>query len=367
MRLTLLYSGLFLVWGVLLLAITNVGARTDVVPAPPVKPVPPVPFDFAGKVPAYVEGGHFDRLAISSVVALAVMALVSLWLGWIVSGRALRPLRTITATAREISATNLHERLALDGPDDEVKELGETLDDLFGRLEASFESQRHFVANASHELRTPLTVERTLLQVALADPDADAATLRATCEEVLEAGAQQERLIESLLTLATSERGLEQREPLDIELVAARVVDARRHEFEQRGVRLDTTFTEAQTSGDVSLVESLVTNLVDNALLHNVSDGRVEVSTSTGAGGATLAVRNTGPVIPPGEVDRLFEPFQRFGRERIGADGHGLGLAIVRAIADAHGAELTVRPRPEGGLDVEVRFEPLPEPGSISR
>ena len=181
--------------------------------------------------------------------------------------------------------------------------------------------------------------------------------MRATCEEVLEAGAQQERLIESLLTLASSERGLEQpRADRSRASSPGGSSRPRRHEFEQSGVRLDTTFTPRDAVGDASLVESLVTNLVDNALHHNVAAGRVEVSTRRSRVGATLAVRNTGPVIPPGEVDRLFEPFQRFGRERIGADGHGLGLAIVRAIADAHGADLVARARPEGGLDVEVRL-----------
>jgi signal transduction histidine kinase len=365
MRLTLLYTGLFLVSGVLLLAITNVGARSDtsVVPFVKVDPVAPVV-----KIPAFdPEDPGLDRLAVSSALALAVMSVISLGLGWIVAGRALRPLRTITATAREISATNLHERLDLEGPDDEVKELGETLDELFGRLEASFDSQRHFVANASHELRTPLTVERTLLQVALADPDADVTTLRAACEDVLEVGAQQERLIGSLLTLATSERGLEEREPFALDEVVAQVVASRHESAEQRGVRVDTTIIEVHALGDVRLVESLVTNLVDNALHHNVAEGRVEVSTASVAGGATLAVRNTGPVIPPMDVDRLFEPFQRLGNERVGADGHGLGLAIVRAIADAHGATLTARARPEGGLDVEVRFPAVaPMPGALA-
>jgi signal transduction histidine kinase len=285
-----------------------------------------------------------------------VMAVISLGLGWWVAGRALRPLRTITATARQISATNLHERLSLQGPDDEVKELGETLDELFGRLEASFESQRHFVANASHELRTPLTAERALLQVALADPDASAESLRVTCEELLTLGSQQEQLIESLLTLATGERGVEQWDPVDLDLVAQRVVEGRRQELERRRIRVDATFNAAPAAGDVSLVESLVANLVDNAIRHNVDDGRIEISTVTVSGRATIAVRNTGPVIAADDVDRLFQPFQRLGTERVHADGHGLGLAIVRAIVDAHGATLTARARPEGGLDIEVAF-----------
>jgi signal transduction histidine kinase len=362
--LTVLYSGLFLLAGILLLAITNLGVRTDSIPYPKnafVAPVPPNP-PYPGIVEEVQHSG-FDRLAVSSLVALVVTALLSVWLAWWVAGRALRPLRTMTSTARRISATNLHERLALEGPDDEVKELGETLDDLFARLESSFESQRHFVANASHELRTPLTAERALLQVALADPDAPADSLRATCEEVLELGAQQERLIDALLTLASGERGVEQWESFDLRDLAERVVAGRANDAEARGLRLDTSFSSAPAQGEPALVESLVANLVDNALQNNIEGGRVEVCTTTVAGRPTLAVRNTGPVVPDAEVARLLQPFQRLEGERLrNHDRHGLGLAIVQAVSDAHGGKLTVRPRPEGGLDVEVALRATPEP-----
>jgi signal transduction histidine kinase len=291
--------------------------------------------------------------ALISLVAVAVALLVAWWL----AGRFLRPLRAITTTAQEISATNLHRRLGLNGPDDELTELGRTLDDLFGRLQSSFESQRHFVSNASHELRTPLAGQRTLLQVALADPDADAHSLRSTCEEALQLGAQQERLIDALLTLATSERGVERWEPFDLGKLADNVVLSRRQEAERRHIHVDAAPTETPATGDPSLVESLVANLVDNALRHNQAGGRVEVSTTTTAGRASISVSNTGALIPPDEVDRLFQPFQRLGDERIRlTDGHGLGLAIIRAIATAHGATLTARSRPEGGLDIEVSF-----------
>jgi signal transduction histidine kinase len=346
MRLTLLYAGPFLVCGAALLTIPLVGAKHT------------VPSGSQGGVgPGAEQATNIHLPLIASAIGLAVMALISLVLGWLIAGRFLRPLRTITATARDISANNLHRRLSLSGRNDEFTELAETLDDLFERLEASFMSQRHFVANASHELRTPLTAERTLLQVALADPDATAKTLRSTCQDVLALGQQQERLIEALLTLATSQQGIEQREPFDLAEIAGNVILARHQEARRRGIHVATTFATAPAAGDPNLVESLVANLVDNALRHNAAGGRIQIATTATAGGATITVRNTGPVIPPNELERLFQPFQQLGIQRIRhTDGHGLGLAIVRAIARAHGATLVPHAGPEGGLNVEVNF-----------
>src|SRR6266511_2324640 len=334
MRLTLLYAGPFFVSGAALLTIPLVGAKHTVPAGSP-----------GGVGPGAEQGTNIHLPLVASAIGLA--------------GRFLRPLRTITATARDISANNLHRRLSLSGRNDEFTELAATLDDLFERLEASFESQRHFVANASHELRTPLTAERTLLQVALADPAATAERLRSTCQDVLALGQQQERLIEALLTLATSEQGIEQREPFDLAEIAGNVVLARRQEAQHRGIQVDTTLATARAAGDPNLVESLVANLMDNALRHNAAGGRIEIATTATAGQATITVRNTGPVIPPDEVERLFQPFQRLGIQRIrqtDGHGHGLGLAIVRAIASAHGATLIPHARPEGGLNIEVNF-----------
>ena len=292
-----------------------------------------------------------------SGIALVVLAVVSVVLGWLVADRALRPLRVITGAARAISASSLHERLSLAGSYDEFRELGDTLNGLFARLEAAFESQRHFVANASHELRTPLAAERAVLQVALADPAANAESLRAACQQVLVLGEQQERLVNALLTLATSQSGLQGREPVDLAEVTARVVADRRAEADRRDVRVDPALAPAAVTGDASLVESLVANLVDNALRHNVAGGHVQVSTGSQAGLVRLSVTNSGPVIPPGEVARLLEPFQQLDGERTRHDGgHGLGLAIVSAAASAHGASLTLLARPEGGIDVTVTF-----------
>jgi signal transduction histidine kinase len=256
-------------------------------------------------------------------------------------------------SAQEISATNLHRRLGVAGPDDELTELGRTLDELFGRLEASFESQRRFVANASHELRTPLAGQRTLLQVALGDPEASSGSLRLACEEVLALGERQERLIDALLTLASSEQGIEYREPLDLAVVVEGVVTSRRELALRVGVLLQVSLAPAPASGDVSLIESLVANLLDNALEYNVPGGTVEVATSRSGGESRVAIS----VVAAADVDRLFGAFQRLGADRTSrSSGHGLGLAIVKAIAEAHGAVVTAVPRPEGGLHVVVSF-----------
>jgi signal transduction histidine kinase len=358
-RLALLYGGLFLVSGTALLAIANLPLRGSSSVSAQVGGSSP-----GSAIAVAQHGADLHLLAIASAVALVVMAVLSVGFGWLMAGRLLRPLRTITATARDISATNLHERLTLEGPDDEFKELGETLNDLFGRLEASFESQRHFVANASHELRTPITAERTLLQVAISDPEATVDALRATCDKLLTLGKQEERLIEALLTLASSERGVEDREAFDLAEVAGNVLMSRRREAERRDVGVETALAAAPVTGDPNLVEGLIANLVDNALRYNVDHGRVDVATDTRVGRAVLSVVNTGPMVPPDDIERLFEPFRRLGADRTSReDGHGLGLSIVQAVAGAHGATVTVEPQSEGGLKVEVVF---PAPGPVA-
>ncbi|MGH3393527.1 MAG: sensor histidine kinase, partial [Streptosporangiaceae bacterium] len=293
----------------------------------------------------------------AAAAAAAIMAAFSLALGWLISGRFVQPLRGIISTAQDISASNLHRRLSLRGRRDEFAELGATLNDLFARLEASFDSQRHFIANASHELRTPLSAGRALLQVAIADPEPSVATLRATCEELVELGDQQERLIAALLTLASSQRGLAQPQPLDLAEITRKVIEARRPEAERHGIRLTTTLGPAPATGDPSLAESLIVNLIDNALRHNLPGGRAEITTALTDAGAAVTVGNTGTLIPPDAVDYLFQPFRQLGLQRVRpGQGHGLGLAIVRAIADAHAAAVVASPRPQGGLDIEVIF-----------
>ncbi len=300
---------------------------------------------------------ELNQLVIWSGVALTLMALLSLGIGWFVAGRVLSPLRTMTANVRQISATNLHQHLALAGPNDELKELGQTFNDLLSRLDASFAAQRQFIANASHELRTPLARQRTLIQVALADPALSAASLRDTAERVLVAGGEQERLIDALFTLARGEQGLESRENVDLMAITVEVLRARREERDRHGLRLEPSLDAAHTSGEPRLIERLVTNLVDNATRYNTAGGWVAVATHATATAATLRVTNSGPIVPSSELDRLFQPFQRMGTDRTRrGEGWGLGLSIVQAIATAHNANVVAQARPDGGLDVVVRF-----------
>jgi signal transduction histidine kinase len=297
------------------------------------------------------------HLLIYSWLALAIMAALSVALGWLVAGRVLRPIRTITATARSISATNLAERLALSGPDDELKELGDTFDGLLSRLEQFIQSQRQFVANASHELRTPLALQRTRIQLALTDPDANTESLRAAHEQVLASGAQLERLITALLTLTRGQAGLTRREPFDLAMVAEQVLLSRENEARARSIELRSVLEPAPVTGDPRLAERLIANLADNALAYNARPGRIEVTTERRGDVAVLSVTNTGPVVEAGAVGRLTQPFVRLATERTGhPDGSGLGLSIVQAIVNAHAGSLTIRPRPGGGLTVEVTF-----------
>ncbi|MER7180066.1 HAMP domain-containing sensor histidine kinase [Streptomyces hyaluromycini] len=297
------------------------------------------------------------QLLTGSAAALVVLVPVALALGWFVAGRFLHPLRAITAAARNISAGDLHQRLDLGEPTDELTELGRTLDDLFARLQASFDAQRHFVANASHELRTPLAGLRTLLEVALADPDADADTLRSACQEALALGGHQERLVKALLVLATSERGISRRDTLDLAQTVEEVLASRRAQATERGIDLVEHLTPAVTVGDPRLIESLVANLIDNAIRHNHPGGHVEITTQTSGPQAAFMVVNSGPALPADQLQRLFQPFQRLAPDRHGrGDGYGLGLAIVNAVTEAHHATLTTGARPEGGLSITVRF-----------
>jgi signal transduction histidine kinase len=376
LRLTLLYAGLFLLAGAMLLAITYLlVANSRFMGSPPdpalpqlslpggefTPPRPDIGADLGDRLAAQRER-DMQRLLGAGGVALAVMTVLSGGLGWIVARRALRPLRAMAGTARTISERNLHERLAITGTHDEVKELADTVDGLLTRLEGAFEAQRRFVANASHELRTPLTVQRSLIEVALADDRATSGDLRHTCERVLVNNQHQERLIEALLTLARSQRGLDKRLPVDLGQVAAALVGDLDG---PDGPRIETDLAPAPIEGDLPLVERLATNLIENAVRHNRPDGWLRVRTGMDHGRPLLRVTNSGPRIRPEQIGTLFQPFQRLGTSRTttdGRDGLGIGLSIVDAIATAHGATIEASPLPEGGLDVLIRFQPVPGP-----
>jgi signal transduction histidine kinase len=379
LRLTLLYGGLFLAGGVVLLAVTYLlvtnkifgeailhTTSTSGSPAA----VPPA---VGGPTTHVSEGGggadQVRQLLVLSGIALAVMLAVSTAAGWLMAGRVLRPLRTITATTRQLSGQNLHQRLAVAGPDDELKDLADTIDGLLARLEAAFDTQqdaldaqRSFVANASHELRGPLTRQRAAIEVALADPGASTRSLRASFGRVLAASKQQERLLEALLVLARGQAGLDRWERFDLAAVTDEVLLARHTEAQRRTLRLDATLDPTPALGDPRLAERLVANLVDNAIGHNLPAGWVRVQTTTRAGRAEVSVANSGPAVPPTQVQRLLRPFQRLGADRTShRHGHGLGLSIVAAVAAAHHAHLRVGARPHGGLHVTVGF-PTPDP-----
>jgi signal transduction histidine kinase len=320
--------------------------------------------NYLAKQAVGLRSNALNMLLLESGIALGIMALASVGLGWLMAGRVLSPLRVITATARRISARNLHQRIGMNGPHDELKELGDTFDQLLGRLEASFRAQRQFVANASHELRTPLARQRTLLEVALRDKHATCDTLRTACVRALAAGEQHERLIAAMLTLARSERGLDRFEPFDLGEIAEDALAAHGTETRAKDIKVVAGLSPAPTAGDPSLAERLITNLIDNALRYNEQRGRLEVSTGMRDGRPFIVISNTGQHVPADQLGRLFQPFQRLAPARgvTGKDGLGLGLVIVTAIAAAHGAELRAHARPGGGLAVEILFPPRATP-----
>ncbi|NUT24461.1 MAG: HAMP domain-containing histidine kinase [Streptomyces sp.] len=380
MRLTLLYGVLFVVSGAVLLAITYllvthassnviVGREGGDVSRTTRDPGSGPSLGLTDGTPPGLDAGMgnlrehayrqhqqgLENLLVQAGIALAIMAVISIVLGWLVAGRVLRPLRTMTGTIRRISARNVHERLAVAGPADELKDLADTVDGLLGRLEVALDSHRRFVANAAHELRTPLTLEHALVEESLMDRDATVDSYRSNMERLLASSQQQARLLESLLTLSSSERGLDRREAVDLADAAEQAVAIPRPDAAQRDLDVRIRTAPAPVTGDAALVQRLVANLVDNAVDYNVPGGHVQITTATRGRHAVVRVANTGPEVPPDQVERLFEPFQRLGRTA-GGGHHGLGLSIVRTIATAHDAVLTARARPGGGLVVEVAF-----------
>ncbi|HEV7753045.1 MAG TPA: ATP-binding protein [Baekduia sp.] len=290
-----------------------------------------------------------DRLQDAYVLALAVATVLSATLGWLLAGRALRPLSEITATARRVSQENLHERIALSGPDDELKELADTFDTMLARLDAAFESQRSFIASASHELRTPLSIIRAEVDVTLQSRDVSREKLVAMAEVVRRASQRSERLIDALLTLARSDRGDLHRSPIDLADLARTALAELADEALERDLRVEAELATAPAVGDGALLERLVANLVQNAIRHNVPGGWVAVSTEAHDGRAVVVVANGGAAIEPEELVNLTMPFRRRGVQRTGGSvGSGLGLSIVDSVARAHDGELRLATPGEG-------------------
>lgn len=373
LRLTLLYGGLLAVVCATLLGVAVVVLDRAVRALPQFPPGIRLDLGDGSSLTAeqysqLVRDSARGELLRSAGLVFLVVTVVALAAAYVLAGRALQPVGRVTATARRLSEENLGDRIALDGPPDELKELADTFDAMLARLDGAFDSQRRFVANASHELRTPLAVIRTEVDVTLGDPGASVAELRTMGEVVREASVRADRLVDALLVLARSEgrsrSGLQEREPVDLAGLVPAAVAAVAAEAAARGLSVSTDTRPAPVEGDPHLLERLVGNLVENAVRHNVDGGWVTVSTGTGTdsgpdSGTWLTVRNTGPAVPVGEVDELFQPFRRGGTARTGSRGAGLGLSIVRAVAAAHGGAVSAAARTEGGLSVTVR---LPAP-----
>jgi signal transduction histidine kinase len=383
LRLAAIYTGVFLVVGIALIAITYglLSQRLDALaPRPATGPsgtiTGPMPAVFGpaqvaelnaqvNRLIAHQRAVALHQLVVQATLALALTTALAAAVGWLVSARALRPLRAVTATARRLSQRNLNERIALHGPRDEIKELADTFDQMMGRLAAAFDAQRRFVANASHELRTPLTRLRALVEVSLADPAADTAALRTMAERVQVAAEDQERLIDGLLYLAQGERGLDGTQTIDLaELVASVLAVTAERGPRPHPTQILTELGSATTVGDRDLLARLAANLIDNALSYNIDDGWVRVRTGSENGQATLQVTNTGPVVPTEILPTLLEPFRRQvpDRTHTGAPrGSGLGLSIVAAIADAHRGSIDLTARQGGGLQVTVGLPAPPQ------
>ncbi len=377
-RLTLLYGGMFLMAGVLLLTIIYLLAANALSTGsePLIKLIdgsqvrvtnnscPRLTTSLtAEQANGILEACMRDQRARAlesllqrSLLALLGLAVIAFAFGYAMAGRVLSPLGKITRTARRVAGTDLSRRIELGGPDDELKELSDTFDEMLDRLERAFTAQQRFVANASHELRTPLAINRTLLEVHLSDPGASP-ELQQLGKTLLATNERSEQLVEGLLLLARSDNEIVDRKPVDLAEVASQALDQARGEAQTKGVELRGTRQPAVVQGNGVLLERIALNLVQNAVRYNTPDGWVEVTTRAEPGQAVLVVENTGPVVPAYEVDNIFEPFRRLRTERTGSDkGVGLGLSIVRSVARAHGGRITASPREGGGLVMRVEL-----------
>ncbi len=363
-RLTVLYGSMFLGAGLVLLTVTYVLVRSIMGNIAVIGPFGEVlPEQYRSQLVNSV----MHQLLAESLIALVAVGVIAIALGYFVAGRALAPLQQVTATAQRLSESTLHERIALAGPEDEIKELADTFDAMLERLAGAFDAQRSFVANASHELRTPLTINRTLIEVALADPEASA-DLKVLGKTLLSTNERQQRLIEGLLLLARSERGMRARTPVDLADVAGSAAAGVRPALAEAGVDLDQRLDAAPTAGEPVLLEHLVRNLLDNAVKYNTDGGKIWLRTWSQGAWSYVHVANTGPTVAAHAVPRLFEPFRRLDDDRLGSDrGAGLGLSIVASVARAHSGRIDAVPRDGGGLAITVRLSSAPPRNGLRR
>ena len=352
-RIVIACAGLFLVLGAILIgaAYTQVGRVLEIQAGPQGEVVEP---GNNPRVAATVDASKRQGFLVFTLAGLGLGTVLAAGLGWAVSRRVLRPLTAVTTAAQAASQDNLDRRLALAGPPDELKELADTFDAMLARLDAAFASQRRFVANASHELRTPLTEMRTLIDVTTARPAASAAQLEPVLAAIGAAVDKSEELIEALLTLARSDRGPGPAELVDLPTAVEDAIEMIGPAAAAKQIQIGTALQGAQVTGDRVLLERLVSNLIDNAVKHNVTGGWVVASTRTDAGIAELTVSNGGEHIPADQVDELFEPFRRLSGRTGNRPGSGLGLSIVASVANTHGGHAQARARPDGGLDVQI-------------
>ena len=361
-RLTTLYASLFLATATVLLVTVNLlmasmlqvqvsgMGKPDGSPQVDSAGLPPAP-DSAVRTAIELQYNVLRFQWLVTGIVIVVLTAVSVAVGWWLAGRVLRPIHTITATARRLSLSSLDQRIALSGPPDELKELADTFDAMLDRLERSVDSQRRFVANASHELRTPLAIQRAAIEIGLTDPSSD--RLPQVRQELLSATQRSEQLIEALLVLAHSERGLDGREPVALDELVRKAA----REVPDHGIEIAVETEPVAVSGDPILLARLVDNLVHNAVRYNRPGGMVTVTLSRNG---RLTVRNTGQEVPADQITELFEPFRRLHATRTRSDGGtGLGLSIVAAIAQAHDATIIAHSNPGGGLELTVCFPTL--------
>jgi len=371
LRLTLLNGMLLVGAGALLITLAFLLASDALRPAEHLEPSSQVVLADGRQLPVSEWERQLRRdvgleLLEKGLLALLAISVVGVAGGYAVVGRALRPLQQVTATARRLGGQNLDQRIHYTGADDEVAELADTFDAMLDRLKAAFDSQRRFVANASHELRTPLAVMKTEIDVTLSDPKSDVAELRRMGTVVKDASERANALVDALLVLARSEAqsALARRQLADLADGVPGALDAMAREIRRLNLEVGLDLAPAPVVGDPSLLERLAGNLIENACRYNYRDGRIWVRTGSGGGSSHLTVGNTGFEVDQADVEGLFEPFRRGGRERTGARGSGLGLSIVRAVCHAHGGTVHAVALPGGGLEVTVAVphaaEPLP-------